>query len=74
MNLYRISNCLSLYQLNELYRLYKLYELNSLVCQCGRRSASIRDRPAISYTSGCSSEEVRHATTVNRAKQMFSKG
>ncbi len=26
MNLYRISNCLSLYQLNELYRLYKLYE------------------------------------------------
>jgi hypothetical protein len=26
MNLYRISNCLSLYQLNELYRLHKLYE------------------------------------------------
>ena len=31
--LYRISKCLSLYQLNELYKLYKLnklYELNKL--------------------------------------------
>ena len=43
-NLYCVSNCLSLYQLNELYRLYKLYEPNELPSSLVRSYLSSRHK------------------------------